>query len=454
MSPNSTRTCLTVILAAGEGKRMASSVPKVVHPVAGLPMVCHVIDTAVQSGGTHHAIVVGNQAELVANIVKNHTDSATIHEQKERNGTAHAVLAARNAVTNSYDDVVVLYGDVPLIHADTITAARTALQDGADIVVLGFETGDPSGYGRLLVSSGELIAIREHKDATDQEREVTFCNSGIMAFRRECILDVLDGIRNENAQGEFYLTDAVEVGRSKGLSVIAITVPEEDTLGVNDRVQLAEVESIWQRRQRNRLLRAGVTMTAPHTIQFHHDTVIEADVTLEANIVFAAGVTVRSGATIRAFSHLEGATVGEGAIVGPYARLRPGTEMGRGSKAGNFVETKNAKIGAGAKINHLSYIGDAEVGKKANIGAGTITCNYDGFNKHRTNIGDGVFIGSNTSLVAPVNIGKNANTAAGSVISQNVLENDLAIERSQQVNLTGKAQMLRERYAAAKATKS
>ena len=454
MNSTSKRTCLTIILAAGEGKRMASTLPKVLHPVAGLPMLAHVLNTAIAAGGTSRAVVVGNQAEKVREAVKAHDGSASVHIQTERNGTAHAVLAARDAVHDDLDDVIVLYGDVPLIQTETILAARESLAEGADIVVLGFETDNPTGYGRLLMQGDRLFAIKEHKDASDEEKEITFCNTGIMAFRSENMLSVLDQIKCNNSQGEFYLTDAVEVGRKCGLSVVAIEVPEDETIGVNDRVQLAEVEDIWQDRKRVELMLSGVTMEAPHTVLFQHDTQIASDTILEANIVFSQGVRVAKGARIRAFSHLEGASVGENAIVGPYARLRPGTELGPNTKVGNFVETKAVIVEEGAKINHLSYVGDARVGAKANIGAGTITCNYDGYGKHKTIIGDGVFIGSNTALVAPVTIGKNANTAAGSVISRDVPEDDLAVARAKQVNLTGKAKSLRERNAKRKAEKS
>lgn len=430
---------------------MASDLPKVVHPVAGLPMVCHVLDTAKQAGSTDIAMVVGNKAELVSDTVKTHSGDTTIHLQTKRNGTAHAVLTAREAVQPTHDDVVVLYGDVPLIEADTVFVARQALADGADIVVLGFHTDSPSGYGRLIIDNGQLVAIREEKDATDAERSIKLCNSGIMAFRATHMLEILDAISNNNSQGEYYLTDAVEIGCSRGLKVVAVDVPEEETLGVNDRVQLAQVEQIWQERKRCQFLRLGVAMQAPHTVHFHHDTTLERDVELEPNLVFGAGVHVEQGAVIRAFSHLEGAHIGRNAVIGPYARLRPGSKIGAGSKVGNFVEIKNANVGEGAKVNHLSYMGDVDIGENANIGAGSITCNYDGFNKHRTTIGAGAFVGTNTSLVSPVEIGKNANTAAGSVITKNVPEDDLAIERNRQANLTGKAKLLRKRYAAAKA---
>ena len=454
MTETSKRTCLTIILAAGEGKRMASSMPKVIHPVAGLPMVCHVMETSNQAGGAATAVVVGNQAERVAAIISAHDAHAEIFEQTERKGTAHAVLSAREALKNKFDDVVILYGDVPLIRTQTLSHARNALAEGADVVVLGFETADPTGYGRLLVENGSLVAIREHKDASESERLVTFCNSGIMAFNGKHVESLLDAIGNENAQGEYYLPDAVEIARERGLTVTAIKVPEDETLGVNDRVQLAEVEEIWQKRKREEYLRAGVTMATPNTVQFHHDTKIENDVTLEPNIVFGPAVEIKRGATIKAFSHLEGANVGEGAVVGPFARLRPGTDLAEGTKVGNFVETKAARVEKGAKINHLSYVGDASVGEKANIGAGTITCNYDGYNKHKTTIGAGAFIGSNASLVAPVTIGANAITGAGSVISQDVGEDDLAVTRASQKNLKGKARVLHARNAELKAKKS
>ncbi len=455
MNSKTDRKCLTIILAAGEGKRMASDLPKVLHPVAGLAMVGHVMETAKSAGAEAIAVVVGNQAERVSKAVEDYDPSSTSHIQHERLGTGHAVLAAQDAITDEFDDVVVLNGDVPLIRASTIESARAELNEGADIVVLGFRTADPTGYGRMITEGKNLLAIREHKDATDEERKITFCNSGIMAFRREIMVDVLKAIGNDNTQGEYYLTDAAEVARQKGLEVIASEVPEDETLGVNDRVQLAEVEHIWQQRRRHDLMLSGVSMTAPHTVIFHHDTVVERDAVLEPNLVFGPDVRIAKGATIRSFSHLEGAQVGEGAIVGPFARLRPGTVMGPKARAGNFVEIKAGLVAAGAKINHLSYIGDAEVGAEANIGAGTITCNYDGFGKHKTKIGDGAFIGTNTSLVAPVSIGTNANTAAGSVIYEDVPSDALAIERGKQANLEGKAKVLRERNQARKlATRS
>ena len=434
----STRSCLTIILAAGDGKRMSSSLPKVLHAVAGLPMVCHVLDAAQEAGSNDCAVVVGSQSQRVCDVVQEHSEGATIHLQAERNGTAHAVLAARDAVEESHDDVVVLYGDVPLIKAETIIASREELARGTDIVVLGFHTDDPTGYGRLLVEDGQLAAIREHRDASAAEKKITFCNSGIMMFRARHMLTVLDAIKNDNSQGEYYLTDAVEVGRANGLAVTALDVPYEETMGVNDRLQLAEIEEIWQTNRRNSLMAAGVTMAAPSTVYLHHDTVIEKDAVLEPNVVFAAGVTVRERAIIRAFSHIEGADIGSDAQVGPFARLRPGTELAAMSKIGNFVEIKATSVGEGAKINHLSYVGNTTVGARANIGAGSITCNYDGFNKYHTVIGEGAFIGSNTALISPVVVGAYANTAAGSTISKDIPGDALAISRAKQVNLLEK----------------
>ena len=302
----------------------------------------------------------------------------------------------------------------------------------------------------MIMDGDELLDIREHRDASDEEKKITFCNSGIMAFRSSHMLEILQAIDNNNSQGEYYLPDAIGIARKKGLKVIAAEVPEVETLGVNDREQLAGIEELWQKRRRSQLLHEGVSMASPHTVMLSHDTIIEEDVVIEPNVVFAGGVTVRKGATIRAFSHLEGTIVGDDSVVGPYARLRPGTRLGQTTKVGNFVETKNADVQDGAKINHLSYVGDASVGAAANIGAGTITCNYDGVNKHHTEIGKGAFIGTNSSLVAPVSIGDGAMTAAGSVISKDVEADALAIERSPQVNKPGLAAKLWRRNRAIK----
>lgn len=445
---------LAVVLAAGQGTRMRSSMPKVLHPVAGLPMVCHALNAALAAGLSEQAVVVGNGAEHVQAAVKRRISSATFHEQTERLGTAHAVLAARRALENAQGPVVVLYGDVPLITPETVKRALSALEDGAALAVLGFHTDKPKGYGRLLMNGDTLEAIREEKDASDEEKKITFCNSGIIAFSKGRALELLEAVGCDNQQHEYYLTDVVEIARAHGLKAVAVDCDEAETMGVNDRVQLAEVEALWQDKKRAELMHSGVSMTAPHTVFFSHDTRIEADVTIEANVVFEGGVHVGAGSTIRAFSHIEGAEIGENCIIGPYARLRPGTILSAGAKIGNFVETKSAAIGEGAKVNHLSYIGDASVGAKANVGAGTITCNYDGFNKHKTEIGAGAFIGSNTSLIAPVRVGEGANTAAGSAISKDIPPHALGIARPDQVNLEGKAKELRSSYAAKKAVKN
>lgn len=444
------RTCLVVVLAAGEGTRMRSSKPKVLHMVGGRPMVCHASAAALRAGATNLAAVIGPDAVEVARAVRTVAPEAEIFEQRDRLGTAHAVLQARAALERGADDVLIVFGDTPLVRPETLSRVRIRLADNADVVVLGFQTDEPTGYGRLLVRDGQLIAIREERDASDEERRVTFCNAGIMAFRGEHVLELLNSIGNANAKGEYYLTDAVEIARARGLVVVAEVGEESEFLGVNTRAQLAQCEAVFQDRMRRAALAAGVTLVAPETVTFAHDTVLAADVTVEPNVVFASGVMVESGATIRAFSHLEGAVVRAGAIVGPYARLRPGADIGPDAHIGNFVEVKAARVDAGAKVNHLTYIGDATVGAKANIGAGTITCNYDGFGKYQTVIGAGAFIGSNSSLVAPVTIGAGAIIGAGSVISADVPADAVAITRAPQESKLGRAPTLRAKYKARK----
>ena len=444
------QTCLTIILAAGEGTRMKSSTPKVLHKVAGLPMIAHVLNATKMAGGDKSVVVVGASAEVVGMVIKEMDDEASTVIQHERLGTAHAVMVVDEWLHNSFDDILVLYGDVPLIQPETLLDMRAELHKGADVVVLGFEAANPTGYGRLLVENGELYAIREHKDASTEEKQTNLCNSGIMAFNGAIAADVLNAIGKENSQGEYYLTDAVEVARSKGLKVVATNVAEEEVQGVNNRVQLAEVEGEWQRRKRREMMLQGVTLTAPETVIFAHDTVIGRDTVVEPHVVFASGVTIAGNATIRAFSHLEGASVSEGCIVGPYARLRPETVLLEDVKVGNFCEVKKSVVGIGSKINHLTYVGDTTIGVKSNIGAGTITCNYDGINKHQTKIGDNVFVGSNSSLIAPVEIGNNAIIAAGSVVTKDVPEDALGIGRGKQVNKDKLAAKIRRRNAAIK----
>ncbi|NML73514.1 bifunctional UDP-N-acetylglucosamine diphosphorylase/glucosamine-1-phosphate N-acetyltransferase GlmU [Rhizobium sp. S-51] len=448
------RSCLAVILAAGESTRMKSSMSKVLHPVAGRPMIAHVMSSLAASDITDVALVVGRDAERVTEAGSIEGLNVSPFVQTERLGTGHAVLAAREAIARGYDDILVAYGDVPLITSGPLLAARAALAEGNDIVVIGFHTDKPTGYGRLLVKDGELIAIREEKDATDAERAVTWCNSGLMAIDGRKALDLLSRIGNANAKGEHYLTDLVEIARSLGGRTVAVDAPEEELTGCNNRAELAFIERLWQERRRHELMVSGVSMIAPETVFLSHDTVIGQDALIEPNVVFGPGVTVEGGAVIHAFSHLEGAHVAAGATVGPFARLRPGANLAAGAKVGNFCEVKKAEIGEGAKVNHLTYIGDAFIGAHANIGAGTITCNYDGVNKHETRIGEGAFIGSNTSLVAPVAVGDGAIVASGSVITADVPDDALAFGRARQEVKAGRARDVRARNQAIKASRS
>ncbi|MBN8999872.1 MAG: bifunctional UDP-N-acetylglucosamine diphosphorylase/glucosamine-1-phosphate N-acetyltransferase GlmU [Rhizobiales bacterium] len=444
------RNALAILLAAGEGTRMRSALPKVMHPVAGLPMVGHVLAAAGAAGIDRFAVVVGPGVEALRTFVAKRAPEAALFEQTERRGTAHAVLAARAAIEAGADDVLVLYGDTPLVRPETLARLRAELAKGAAVVVLGFRPADPTGYGRLIEDGGRLVAIREEKDASAEERRIGFCNAGLMAFAGATVLSILDAIGNANAKGEFYLTDAVEVAHARGLPVVAIEAAAEEVAGVNTRAELAAVEAVWQGRARRAAMLAGVSLQAPDTVFLSHDTRLAPDVTVEPNVVFGPGVSVESGAVIHAFSHLEGAHVAAGAAVGPFARLRPGAALAERAKVGNFVEVKNAAIGEGAKVSHLTYIGDAKVGAEANIGAGTITCNYDGFDKALTVIGAGAFIGSNSALVAPVTIGDGAYVGSGSVITEDVAADALAIGRARQVEKPGWAARFRALKAAMK----
>ncbi len=448
-----TRTCLAIVLAAGDSTRMKSSMSKVLHPVGGRPMIAHVMASIAASGVTDVALVLGRDADKVEAAAKIGELTVESVLQTERLGTGHAVLMARDAIARGYDEILVAYGDVPLITAAPLKAARDALAGGADVAVIGFHTNNPTGYGRLLVENGELVAIREEKDATEAERAVTWCNSGLMAINGQKALDLLSRICNSNAKGEYYLTDLVEIARSLGGKAVAVDAPESELTGCNNRAELAVIERLWQERRRHELMVSGVTMIAPETVFLSHDTVIGQDALVEPNVVFGPGVTVEGGAVIHAFSHLEGAHVSAGATVGPFARLRPGANLAEGSKVGNFCEVKKAEIGKGAKVNHLTYIGDAVVGAETNIGAGTITCNYDGVNKHETRIGAGAFIGSNSSLVAPVSIGDGALIASGSVITEDVPADALAFGRARQEMKPGRAAVIRERNLSLKAAK-
>ncbi len=443
------RSCLSIILAAGEGTRMKSALPKVLHRIAGLPMVAHVVRAAEAAGTGDLALVIGHGAEQMREAAQKFAPRAETFVQEKRLGTAHAVLAARAAIERGHDDVLVMFGDTPLIDAEALKAARQKLAEGAAVVVIGFRTENPTGYGRLIEKGGRLVAIREEKDCSDEERAIKFCNGGLMAVAGSHVLALLDAVGNHNAKGEYYLTDIVEIAGGKGLEVVATEASFDNALGINNRAELAEAEAIWQKRRRREAMLEGATLIAPETVFFSYDTQVGQDAVIEPNVWFGPGVTVDAGATVHAFSHIEGATVGPNAEVGPFARLRPGADLRRKAKVGNFCEVKKAVVEEGAKVNHLTYIGDARVGAGANIGAGTITCNYDGYSKFFTDIGAGAFIGSNSGLVAPVSIGDGAYVASGSVITENVPDDALAFGRSRQKTLPGKAKELRERRASA-----
>jgi bifunctional UDP-N-acetylglucosamine pyrophosphorylase/glucosamine-1-phosphate N-acetyltransferase len=427
------RSCLAIVLAAGEGTRMRSALPKVLHAIAGRSLLAHVLRAVAETKVTAAAVVVGPNQEAVAAEAERVLPGAQCFVQRERRGTAHAVLAARPALERKADDVLIVYGDTPLIRAAILSKLRAPLAAGAAVVVLGFRPANPSGYGRLVVDGDKLIAIREEADASETEKAIGLCNGGIMALAGAHALTILDRIGDNNRKREFYLTDAVEIARSMELDAAVVEAEEDDVRGINTKAQLAEAEAVLQQRLRKAALEAGVTMVAPETVFLSADTTFGKDVVIEPYVVFGEKVTVEDGAVIHAFSHLAGAHVGRKCSVGPFARLRPGTRLGEGARIGNFVETKEAAIAAGAKANHLSYIGDASVGANANIGAGTITCNYDGTAKHRTTIGQDAFIGSNTALVAPVEVGDGAYVGSGSVITANVPAGALALARARQV---------------------
>jgi len=447
------RTSLTIVLAAGEGTRMRSSLPKVLHPVAGRSLLSHVLGAAPSGQNGSLAVVVGPDHDAVASEARRVRPGAAIFIQRERLGTAHAVLAAREAIAKGTDDLLVAFGDTPLISAATFARLRSALAEGAALAVLGFRAVDPTGYGRLVVKDGRLVAIREQADATEDEKAINLCNAGVMAFDGIKALEIIERIGNANSKGEYYLTDAVAIVRDMGLEAVVIETDEDEVRGINTKAQLAEAEQVMQTRLRQAALQSGVTMTAPETVFLSADTTFGRDVSVEPFVVIGPGVSIADGAVIHAFSHLTQATIGKGASVGPYARLRPGTVLGEGARIGNFVETKAAAIDAGAKVNHLTYIGDAHIGSGANIGAGTITCNYDGFDKHKTEIGAGAFIGSNSSLVAPVKIGDGAYIGSGSVITREVAADALALERSEQATRPGWAKQFREKKTKDRKTK-
>ena len=447
------RTCLAVVLAAGEGTRMRSAQPKVLHTVAGRSLLDHVLGAVAVAGVDRIAVVVGPGQGAVAAEARRIAPGAACFVQRQRRGTAHAVLAAKPAIAQGADDILVVYGDTPLIRPATLKRLRVALAKGAAVAVLAFRPLDPTGYGRLIMQGGDLVAIREEADAGRAERAIGLCNGGIMAFAGKTALAILRRIGNDNRKREFYLTDAVAIARAMQLGAVAVEAEEDEVRGINTKGQLAEAEAVAQRRLRQAALDAGVTLVAPETVFLSADTKFGKDVVVEPYVVFGEKVSVGDGAIIRSFSHLVGAHVGKGVSVGPFARLRPGARLEEGVHVGNFVEIKEAVLGAGAKANHLTYIGDASVGAGANVGAGTITCNYDGKAKHRTEIGRQAFIGSNTALVAPVKVGDGAYVGSGSVITDDVPAGALALGRARQVVKEGRGQRLRANKPAGKKTK-
>ena len=423
-----------IILAAGKSTRMKSSRSKVLHPVGGRPMIDWVTALARGAGVEKIVCVVGEgNADVRAAAEAQGLDIAV---QEPQQGTGHAVQCAKAALAGFEGQVVVLYADTPLISNETLSRVFDAFDTHA-MSVLGFEPEDPAAYGRLVTSGSELEAIVEAKECSPEQLKIGLCNSGVVAASAADLFSACDRVTNDNIKGEYYLTDIVEILRGDGKSATVVHASETEVLGVNDRTDLAQAEAAFQTMMREAAMKSGVSLKHPETVFFAHDTVLENDVTVDANVVFGPGVTVRRGATIHPFSHLEGADVGEGANIGPFARLRPGTKLSENTKVGNFVETKKAVVGKGSKINHLSYVGDAELGEGVNVGAGTITCNYDGYNKHKTTIGDGAFVGSNSSLVAPVTIGEGAFLGSGGVVTKDVPKDALALARSNQVNKDG-----------------
>ncbi len=444
---------LTIILAAGEGTRMRSSTPKVLHPVGGLPIIGHVARAAREAGAGTIALVTGPKHQAIRDVVSGLDPDIRHFEQTVARGTGHAASMARDLFDKAEGYVAVVYGDHPLLRADNFRAVLDRLDAGLDAAILGFEPRDPTGYGRFITDGEKLLAIREHKDASEEERKIGLCNACILAFRADVFRDLIDQIDSNNAQGEFYLTDMVGLANKAGKTVGYGIAPEIDVMGVNDRSQLAKAEAQFQQLRRDDFMKAGVTLKDPASVWFSYDTEIGKDVTIFPNVVFGPSVKIADNVEIRAFCDIEDVIIGEGASIGPFARIRGGAELGPNVHLGNFVEVKKSRIGAGTKAGHLSYLGDAEIGSGTNIGAGTITCNYDGVNKDKTIIGDDVFIGSNASLVAPVSIGDGAYTASGSVIANDVPAGALALGRARQENKPGYAAKLKERALAKKAAK-
>jgi bifunctional UDP-N-acetylglucosamine pyrophosphorylase/glucosamine-1-phosphate N-acetyltransferase len=446
------RPTALIVLAAGQGTRMNSDLPKPLHKLGGMPLIAYALFAGAALEPARIVVVTGHGAETVEKAVEDLMPFATCVRQDPPLGTGHAVLQAASALADFEGDAIVLYADTPFVRPETL-AAMQAARARHDIVVLGFRAADPGRYGRLILEGDSLQRIVEAKDATPEELTVDTCNSGLLAADAQVLMRLLTHVTNENAAGEYYLTDVPALGVAEGLSATAILCDEAETLGINSRVELAAAETSFQAAKRAEMQENGVAMQDPDTVIFALDTWVGRDAEVEPHVVFGPGVTVESGAQIRAFSHLEGCHVSAGAVIGPYARLRPGAEIGNDARIGNFVEVKEALIGEGAKVNHLSYIGDATVGERTNIGAGTITCNYDGVMKHRTTIGRDAFVGSDTMLVAPVTLGDRAMTASGSVITENVPDGALALGRAKQVNKPGLAVKLMDRLRAIKASR-
>jgi bifunctional UDP-N-acetylglucosamine pyrophosphorylase / glucosamine-1-phosphate N-acetyltransferase len=439
-----------IVLAAGQGTRMNSDLPKVLHPLAGAPLLAHALRSGATLEPDRVIVVTGLGAEAVAAAARRYAPEAPVVVQSEQKGTAHAVAQAVPALEGFAGDAVVLYGDTPFIRPETLAAMGRA-RATHDIVVLGFDAADPRGYGRLVMRGETLERIVEEKDATPEERRITLCNSGVICADAARLMALVADVGSANASGEHYLTDIIAIGRERGLSAGVVRCEEAETLGVNTRADLVAAEAAFQARAREGALADGVLLAAPETVYFAFDTAIGRDAVIEPYVVFGPGATIESGAMIRAFSHLEGCHVSRGAVVGPFARLRPGAELAEDARVGNFVEIKNAILDEGAKVNHLSYIGDAHLGAQANIGAGTVTCNYDGVSKHRTEIGARAFIGSDTMLVAPVRVGAAAMTGSGSVITRDVPDGALAVARARQENKPGLARKLFEKLKAGRA---
>jgi bifunctional UDP-N-acetylglucosamine pyrophosphorylase/glucosamine-1-phosphate N-acetyltransferase len=440
------RRFAVVILAAGQGTRMRSDTHKVLHPIASRPLLLHLLERVDALGADKRVVVVGKGREQVENAIAGR--DATVALQAEQKGTGHAVQQAQRALEGYDGPVLILYGDTPFVEAETLRRMLDRLdgEGGPGVVVLASCPADPAKYGRIILGQGDRIAkMVEYRDATEEERAVGLCNSGMMAVRGKDLFRWLGEVGNDNAAKEYYLPDIVNIAAAEGREAVVIEGDPYETAGVNSRAELAHLELEWQRRRREEMLDQGATLIDPESVWFAYDTRLARDVTVEPHVVFGPGVEVAEGAVIKAFSHIEGAIIGAKASVGPFARIRPGTRLAERTKVGNFVELKKAQVAEGAKVNHLSYVGDAEVGAKANIGAGTITCNYDGFGKYRTVIGAGAFIGSNTALVAPVTIGDGAVVGAGSVITEDVEADALAVERNEQKGVAGWAKRFRER---------